>query len=63
MTSQHQAKPRWKTSSRCNNGDCVAVALLPGRRVGIRDTKQEDGPILTLSRAEWSAFVERVKAM
>lgn len=62
MTSQHQAEPRWKISSHCNNGSCIAVAALPGRRVGIRDTKQEDGPILTLSDAEWSAFIQRVKA-
>lgn len=61
MTSHPHAEPTWKVSSRCNNGSCVAVAMLPGGRVAVRDTKQSDGSILSFSGEEWTAFLERVK--
>jgi hypothetical protein len=39
------------------NGNCVEVAELPGASVGIRDSRDPDGPVLRFTRAEWRAFL------
>ncbi len=50
--------PRWKKASASYaNGDCVEVASLPDGRVGIRDSKDPDGPVLRFSAGEWLAFL------
>jgi hypothetical protein len=56
------SKARWRKSSRSNDvGACVEVATnLPGI-VAIRDSKDPDGPVLVLTRAEWSAFLASVR--
>lgn len=63
MTSPTSGDPglRWRKSSRSspNGNDCVEVAKLP-RAVAARDSKDPDGPRLTFSQAEWSAFAARV---
>ncbi|SCE93609.1 DUF397 domain-containing protein [Micromonospora chokoriensis] len=47
----------WRTSSRSGNGECVEVAdNLPGV-VGVRDSKDPDGPVLVFAPAAWRAFV------
>ncbi|HEY0001001.1 MAG TPA: DUF397 domain-containing protein [Actinoplanes sp.] len=54
----------WHKSTRSggNGGDCVEVARnLPGI-VAVRDSKDPDGPALTFTRAEWSAFLAGVRA-
>ena len=49
-------------SSGSGSGDCVEVARnLPGV-VGVRDSKNPDGPALVFSPAEWSAFLGGVKS-
>ncbi len=49
---------RWKKASASYaNGDCVEVASLPDGRVGIRDSKNPDGPILEFSVGAWRAFL------
>jgi hypothetical protein len=48
----------WRKSSRSGNGGstCVEVATnLPGV-VGVRDSKDRQGPVLTFPPAAWSAF-------
>ncbi|MGY4979696.1 DUF397 domain-containing protein [Streptomyces sp. 900105755] len=40
-------------------GDCVEVASTPAT-VRVRDSKAPDGPILTVSPAVWSEFLDRV---
>ncbi|GAA3723842.1 DUF397 domain-containing protein [Plantactinospora mayteni] len=53
---------RWHKSTRSgpNGGDCVEVAdNLPGR-VLVRDSKEQQGPILTFGPDSWRAFVTRV---
>ncbi|GIJ25604.1 hypothetical protein Vqi01_07660 [Micromonospora qiuiae] len=52
----------WRKSSRSNNGgECVEVAdNLPGV-VGLRDSKDPSGPVLTFSPAGWAAFLVGVK--
>ncbi|MBO4206908.1 DUF397 domain-containing protein [Micromonospora echinofusca] len=49
----------WRTSSRSNTqgGECVEVAgNLPGL-VGVRDSKDPAGPVLTFDPAAWRAFL------
>lgn len=47
---------RWFKSSRSETGgQCVEVAFLAGDLVGVRDSKNPDGPALTFTSAEWDA--------
>lgn len=48
-------------SSKCASNACVEVASLE-EGVFVRDSKLEDGPVLSFTWAEWAAFVEGVKA-
>lgn len=52
----------WRKSARSGGTtNCVEVAgNLPGV-VGIRDSKNPDGPALAFTRAEWRTFVGNVK--
>ncbi|MEV4479626.1 DUF397 domain-containing protein [Micromonospora coxensis] len=53
----------WRKSTRSsgNGGDCVEVAdNLPGV-VGVRDSKDRQGPVLTFAPASWAAFVRSVR--
>ncbi|MET7879041.1 DUF397 domain-containing protein [Micromonospora profundi] len=50
---------RWRKSTRSggNGGDCVEVAAnLPGV-VGVRDSKDPAGPVLTFTPAAWTRFL------
>jgi hypothetical protein len=61
---EDQIEPSWRKSSYSGNGggDCVEVATnLPGI-VAIRDSKNPDGPVLTVSRDEWASFITRLRA-
>ncbi|WFE37898.1 DUF397 domain-containing protein [Micromonospora sp. WMMD998] len=56
---------RWRTSTRSstNGGDCVEVAdNVPGV-VGVRDSKDRDGALLTFRPAAWRAFVESARRL
>jgi Domain of unknown function (DUF397) len=52
----------WRKSSRSstNGGNCVEVAPLPGV-VAVRDSKNPDGPALTLTHATWRTFTATLK--
>lgn len=51
----------WRTSIRSGANECVEVAdNLPGV-VGLRDSKDPQGPVLLLPRAAFTAFVEFAK--
>ena len=53
---------RWiKSTLSFANGDCVEVASLAASQVGVRDSKDTDGPVLRFSAAEWRAFVGGVR--
>lgn len=57
---QHAA---WRKSSRSNgNGgsNCVEVAVV-GTNVGVRDSKNPDGPILQFTPTDWASFVDSAK--
>jgi hypothetical protein len=52
----------WRKSTRSNNGgNCVEVAVnLPGV-VGLRDSKDANGPNLAFGPHQWVAFLGGVK--
>jgi hypothetical protein len=50
--------PRWfKSSLSFSNGNCVEVAILNGGQIGVRDSKNAEGPVLRFTRDEWRAFI------
>jgi Domain of unknown function (DUF397) len=55
------ARVAWRKSSHSGGaGNCVEVGGNPGA-VGVRDTKDPDGPALILSPRAWQAFVGHLK--
>ena len=53
---------QWRKARRsANNGACVEVAAA-GLRVLVRDTKDQDGPVMRYSSNAWRAFLAHAKA-
>ncbi|TDB86036.1 DUF397 domain-containing protein [Actinomadura sp. KC216] len=54
---------QWRKSSRSDHhgGECVEIAEFAAT-VGVRDSKNPDGPSLAFGHAAWRAFTRRVKA-
>jgi hypothetical protein len=52
----------WRKSSRSDNGgaSCVEVADNLSGVVGVRDSKDRSGPVLTFGPDAWRAFVAKV---
>ena len=50
-----------KSSLSFSNGNCVEVASLPGGEIGVRDSRDPEGPVLTFTPGEWDAFVGRAR--
>jgi hypothetical protein len=44
-----------------SNGNCVEVANLPGDQIGVRDSKDAEGPVLRFTPDEWDAFLGGVR--
>ena len=42
-------------------GNCVEVASLPGGEIGVRNSRDSGGPVLTFTPDEWDAFVGGVR--
>jgi hypothetical protein len=56
------ADSRWmKSSLSFSNGNCVEVANLAGGDIGVRDSKDADGPVLRFTPGEWHAFLGGVQ--
>jgi hypothetical protein len=52
----------WRKSRHSNpSGNCVEVAGLTAGKVAVRDSRHPRGPALIFTRAEWAAFVRRVR--
>jgi hypothetical protein len=53
---------RWRKSTRSahEGGECVEVASL-SPTISIRDSKNPDGPKLTLTPAAWQTLTHRIK--
>ncbi|GAA4710615.1 DUF397 domain-containing protein [Phytohabitans rumicis] len=54
------ATPR-KSSYSGQDGDCVEIAILDSDRVGVRDSKDPDGPFMTFTHTQFAAFLAAVK--
>ncbi|MFI0794952.1 DUF397 domain-containing protein [Micromonospora rubida] len=53
----------WRKSTRSNNGgNCVEVADNLAGVVGLRDSKDPTGPVLTFTPNAWGTFIQGVKA-
>ncbi|MFI6162620.1 DUF397 domain-containing protein [Micromonospora haikouensis] len=52
----------WRTSTRSGGeGDCVEVAAF-AEAVGVRDSKDRQGPALSFAPAAWAGFVGATRA-
>lgn len=52
---------QWKTSSYSWKWDelkCISLARLPNGDLAVRDSKNPDGPMLSVSRAAGAAFIK-----
>lgn len=54
----------WRKSSYSgdNGGNCVEVAELPGGARAVRDSKDQAGPALVFTAAQWQAFVSSAQS-
>jgi hypothetical protein len=50
-----------KSSLSFSNGNCVEVASLPQGEIGVRDSKDSEGPVLRFTPDEWRAFLGGVR--
>jgi hypothetical protein len=46
-----------KSSVSYANGNCVEVSDQPGGSVGVRSSRDREGPVLRFSPQEWQAFL------
>lgn len=63
MTRSDPSLTVWRKSSHSTgdeDSDCVEVALVNGRPA-LRDSKDPDGPILSFTATEWTAFLTTIK--
>lgn len=52
----------WQKSSFCNGAaTCVEVAPLANGSVALRDSKEQDAPVLVFTPEEWTAFTAGVR--
>jgi hypothetical protein len=67
VTSGHSPQrpgsgPRWtKSSLSFSNSNCVEVADLADGQIGMRDSKDPEGPVLRFTPSEWHAFLGGVR--
>ena len=50
-----------KSSLSFANGNCVEVADLPDGAVGVRNSRDQGGPVLRFTPDEWHAFLGGVR--
>lgn len=54
---------KWiKASKSFAHGNCLELAAMPDGAIGVRDSKDKEGPVLRLTRAELAAFLDGAKA-
>ncbi|MFG1886471.1 DUF397 domain-containing protein [Micromonospora sp. NPDC049051] len=51
----------WRKSNHSGDGNCVEVAELAGTEIGVRDSKDSAGPVLTFFPAAWGSFLDGLK--
>ncbi|NUP24999.1 MAG: DUF397 domain-containing protein [Streptomyces sp.] len=58
----HTTVAAWRKSTFCNGASaCVEVAPLADGKVALRDSKEQDGPVLVFTPEEWQAFTAGVR--
>ncbi|WP_229402521.1 DUF397 domain-containing protein [Micromonospora okii] len=63
MDEVDTTRATWRKSTRSNgSGDCVEVADDLSGGVGLRDSKNPTGPVLTFTPKSWTTFLEGLKA-
>jgi len=50
-----------KSSLSFSNSNCVEVASLPDSKIGVRHSKDSEGPVLRFTSDEWHAFLGGVR--
>ena len=60
MSGSETTSPRWRKSSFSGAEDCLEWAVGPSG-VRLRDSKDPNGPELSLNLTEWAAFIAAVK--
>lgn len=59
MNTVDLSRATWRKSSRSTaTNDCVEVAFVP-EAVGVRDSKNGNGPVLVFPTANWQDFLTR----
>jgi hypothetical protein len=53
--------PWVKSSLSYANGNCVEVSDQPGGAIGVRNSRDREGPVLRFTRDEWTAFLGGVR--
>ncbi|MFY1633358.1 DUF397 domain-containing protein [Solwaraspora sp. WMMB335] len=61
MFDRHGAVWRKSTRSNGNSGDCVEVADNQPGVVGVRDSKDQYGPVLVFTPDQWTTFARCVR--
>lgn len=54
------AGARWRKGGGSGDGNCVEVAAVP-EAVGVRDSKDRQGPVLAFTSDAWVSFVGEVR--
>ncbi|HUZ24328.1 MAG TPA: DUF397 domain-containing protein [Streptosporangiaceae bacterium] len=61
MKHNDLSRAQWRKSSYSgNSGNCVEVAITE-TVVGVRDSKDRDGPVLIFTTDEWRGFIRRLR--
>ncbi|WP_040695113.1 DUF397 domain-containing protein [Nocardia vinacea] len=56
------SRTHWfKSSYSGSQNECVEISWLAGGHVGVRDSKNSTGPVLTFTPGEWDAFMAGVQ--
>lgn len=62
LTGSTVTDPVWvKSSLSYANGNCVEVSDQPGGTIGVRNSRDHEGPVLRFTPAEWQAFLGGVR--
>jgi hypothetical protein len=57
-----ESQPHWvKSSLSYANHNCVEVASLPDREIGVRNSRDAAGAVLRFTPDEWDAFLGGVR--
>ena len=54
------AGARWRKGDGSGDGNCVEVAAVP-EAVGVRDSKDRQGPVLAFTPDAWGSFVDELR--